>query len=87
MIVSKITDIVRTSDLVYYMDEFQANAICNILGNEQQTKIEFRVENTATGKKHITVRLLDEIDYPTLPLQIELKKMINDLVVNEQLPL
>ena len=86
MVVLKITDVVRTSELVYYMDEFDAKAVCNLFGNEQTARIRFRIENTATGKKHLTVQLLDKVDYPLLQLQIELKQLIQELIDNDALP-
>lgn len=86
MVVQKITDIVRTSDVLFYIDEFQANAVYNILGNRKDGKIKFRVENTATGEKNISVQLIDKIDYPALQLQMELKRAINKLIGEDQLP-
>ncbi|MEL3908880.1 MAG: hypothetical protein P1P64_07740 [Treponemataceae bacterium] len=87
MVVLKITDIVRTTDLVFYMDEFEATATYNILGVEQKGRIKFRIENTATGQKHLSVQLLDEIDYPILRLQMELKQKISELIKANKLPL
>lgn len=87
MLVLKITDIVRTSDLVYYIDEFDANAVYNILGDEKEGKIRFKIESTATGDKNIRVEMIDKIDYPTLQLQMELKQAINKLIGENKLPL
>lgn len=87
MVVLDIKDVVRTSDVLYYMDEFQANAVYNILGDKKYGKIEFTVETTATGAKNIKVKMIDKVNYPALQLQIELKKIINKLISEDRLPL
>ena len=87
MVVSQITDIVRTSELVYYMDEFNALVIYDILGNRTEGKIRFKIENTALGTKNIYITIIDQVDYPALPLKIELKKEIQKLIYDDALPL
>lgn len=87
MVIVKIQDIVRTSDYLYYMNEFSATAVYNILGSKQTGCISFKVENTATGKNNITVRFIDKVDYPVLQLQMEAKQLINELIETNALPL
>ena len=87
MVVSQIINIVRTSELVYYMDEFNATVIYDVLGSKQEGRITFRIENTALGTKNISVTIIDEIDYPALPLKMELKKAVQKLVDEDLLPL
>ncbi len=80
MVVSKLTEIERKESHIYYMQEFTATAIYSIVGKEKSGRLAFSIEHKPTGAMEITIRLIDDVDYPLLPVIIDLKKTIKTLV-------
>nr|WP_314992231.1 hypothetical protein [uncultured Treponema sp.] len=87
MIVEDIIDIEKKNSLIYYREEFQAVAIYNILGNEQQGRIDFLIEVNPIGQKQLFLELIDKPDYPILPIRLDLKEKIQHLIDSSTLPL
>ena len=87
MIVEDIIDIEKKNSLIYYREEFQAVVIYNILGNEQQGRIEFLIEVNPIGQKPLFLELIDKPDYPILPIRLDLKEKIQHLIDSSTLPL
>lgn len=54
--------------------------------NQIQSKIEFIIEYRATGPMEIQVDLLEEIDYPLLPIIKDIKSSIYNLEKEGKLP-
>ncbi|MGP1438004.1 MAG: hypothetical protein ACTTKH_02910 [Treponema sp.] len=80
MVVSKLVDIERKESHIYYMQDFTAMAVYSIVGKEKKGRIAFSIEHKPTGEMVITVRLIDDVDYPLLPVIIDLKKTIKTLI-------
>lgn len=68
MKVLEIHDIVRKDVPIYYRRIYSGVASLELLGRRLEKHIEFAVETKPTGSKEISVSMLDDIDYPLLPL-------------------
>jgi len=71
-----ISNIERKENFIYYRREFTGTAAYEIPGRTVQGSIEFTIETTPLGKKDIHVKIIDQIDYPTIPLTKALKETI-----------
>ena len=72
-----LADIVKKDIPLHYRNEFTANAVFSTMdGKDLQKKIEFIVEMAPTGHKDIRVNIIDQIDYPLIPLLKTLKEHI-----------
>ena len=80
MVVSKLVEIERKESHIYYMQDFTATAVYSIVGKEKKGRIAFSIEHKPTGEMVITLRILDDVDYPLLPIIIDLKKTIKNLI-------
>lgn len=76
MTVKTLVDITRKENFIYYRREFHALAVYELPEGEKSGKIEFTIETEPTGKKDITVRVVDPVDYPLLPVLSALKEAI-----------
>jgi len=80
MVVSKLEDIERKESHIYYMQDFTATMIYSVVGKEKKGRIAFSIEHKPTGEMVISVRFIDDIDYPLLPVIIDLKTTIKKLI-------
>ncbi len=80
MVVSNLVDIERKESHIYYMQEYTATMIYSIVGKEKKARIAFSIEHKPTGEMAITVRFIDDVDYPLLPVIIDLKTTIKKLI-------
>ena len=85
MVVSKLVDIERKESHIYYMQDFTATMVYSIVGREKKGRIAFSIEHKPTGEMAITVRFIDDVDYPLLPLIIDLKTTIKNLIETNEL--
>lgn len=76
MTVRSLVDITRKENFIYYRREFHARAVYELPEGERVGKIEFTIETEPTGKKDISVRIIDSVDYPLLPVIAALKEVI-----------
>jgi len=74
--VRNLVEITRKENFIYYRREFHARAVYELPEGEKTGKIEFTIETEPTGKKDISVRILDPVDYPLLPVLSALKEAI-----------
>ena len=86
MRVISIKDIIRKDVPIYYRLLFTGVAVLELTKDEADYRIDFTIEIKPTGQKEITVTLLDEVDYPLLPVITELKKTIDTMHANGALP-
>jgi len=87
MVVRDIKNIIQKRMLISYRREYHADAFVSLHNKEARPyKIEFSVEMTPLGSSIIRVKLLDELDYPLVPLLNELKQRINELESKDTLP-
>ena len=66
MIIKEFSSIERKENFIYYRKEFTAKVTYVFLEQEVSGLIEFIVETEATGKKSISIKFIDKIDYPIL---------------------
>ena len=85
MVVSKLVDIERKESHIYYMQDFNATMIYSIVGREKKARIAFSIEHKPTGEMVITVRFIDDVEYPLLPIIIDLKTTIKKLIETNEL--
>ena len=86
MVVLKLVDIERKESHIYYMQDFTATAVYSIVGKEKKGRIAFSIEHKPTGETVISVRFIDDVDYPLLPVIIDLKTTIKNLIETNVLP-
>jgi len=87
MVVRDIKNITQKRMLISYRREYHADAFVSLHNKEPKSyKIEFSVEMTPLGSNIIRVKLLDELDYPLVPLLNELKHRITELDSTDVLP-
>jgi len=84
--ISDLLDITRKENFIYYRREFHARAIYDLPDGKREGKIEFTIETEPTGKKDITVRLVDSVEYPLLPIIQALKELIKSMDYEGKLP-
>jgi hypothetical protein len=65
---------------------YNAVAEIELPGSIVETAVEFSLETKPTGMKEIIVTILDDVDYPLIPLKTELKKVILALDEDAKLP-
>jgi translation initiation factor 1 (eIF-1/SUI1) len=80
-----IKDIIRKDIPIYYRLLYTGVTTIE-LTKEADYRIDFSIEIKPTGKKEIVVTFLDEVDYPLVPLLRELKKIIETMHTNGELP-
>lgn len=85
MVVSKLMEIERKESHIYYMQDFTATAVYSIVGKEKKGRIAFSIEHKPTGAMELTVKLTDDVDYPLLPVIMDLKKIIKTLIETNEL--
>jgi len=81
-----ISDIKRKENFIYYRREFRAHAHIDLPGKKHTGVIEFTIETAPTGKKEISVTILDTVDYPLVPVMRNLKEFILNLENEGSLP-
>jgi hypothetical protein len=86
MKVSVIKDIVRKDIPIYYRLLYTGVAGIELSGKEADYRIDFSIEIKPTGKKEIGVTFLDAVDYPLIPVLREMKKIIDTMHSNGELP-
>jgi len=86
MNIAAIKDVVRKDIPIYYRLLYTGVAAIELSGKEADYRIDFSIEIKPTGKKEINVTFLDEVDYPLVPVLREMKKMIDTMHSNGELP-
>ncbi|MDR2468600.1 MAG: hypothetical protein LBD22_06545 [Spirochaetaceae bacterium] len=87
MTIIEIKDCKRKDVPIYYRRVFTGIAVVEALGKAQDVPIDWTIETSPLGTKETTITLLEEVDYPRLPLMQELKAKIEALDAQGQLPL
>lgn len=86
MRIVEILDVTRKDLPIFYRREYQGSAVIEMQHRAQAKKVEFVIEHQPSGKLDIKVRLLEDIDYPLLPVVATLKDFILDLDKRGRLP-
>jgi len=86
MKVVTVKDIIRKDIPIYYRLLYTGVATVELSGKEADYRIDFSIEIKPTGKKEIAVTFLDQVDYPLVPVLREMKKTIDTMHANGELP-
>ncbi|HAW85810.1 MAG: hypothetical protein A2087_10395 [Spirochaetes bacterium GWD1_61_31] len=86
MKVIDLTNLRRKDAPVLYRKVYYADAIVEVMADSLSLPIEFVVEHKPLGGVEIRVTLIDDIDYPILPIINHLKLHISELQSNGALP-
>jgi hypothetical protein len=86
MRILEIKEIIRKDVPIYYRRLYSGILVIELINKPIERKIDFSIEIKPTGQKDILVTLAEPIDYPLVPLLRELKKFINEIESNGQLP-
>ncbi len=86
MKVVKIKDLLKKDMPLYYRREFMGRAVLETSLGRHEKRIDFTLEKTPYGTTTIQVSLIDDIDYPLVPVMSSLKSFILDLDRKGRLP-
>jgi len=86
MKVVSIKDMIRKDVPIYYRKLYTGVAVVEINKGPADYRIDFTIEYKPTGNKDVTINFLDTIDYPLVPVNRELKKMIAEMDSSGVLP-
>lgn len=79
MQVSELKDLTRKETPLHYIREFHATATLEGGVGSREVPLAFTIEKKPVGQPEISVRFLEEPDWPLLPLIRSLKELIMDL--------
>jgi len=79
MKIISIKDMIRKDVPIYYRKLFTGVAVIELNKGPEDYRIDFSIEYKPTGHKDITIKFIDTIDYPLVPVNKELKTYIEEL--------
>jgi len=80
MKVLEIRDLAKKDTPLHYRNEYTGMALLETPSKQPlQSRIRFTLERKATGGVDISVKLVDDINYPIMPVIRNLKEFIGDL--------
>jgi hypothetical protein len=86
MKILEVKDVVRKDVPIYYRRFYTAIVVMELINKPVEARIDFSIEIKPTGHKEILVSLLDKVDYPLVPLNKEIKKMLDSMDSSGELP-
>jgi hypothetical protein len=86
MQILELKEIIRKDVPIYYRRLYSGIAVLQLMSKSIERKIDFSIETKPTGQKEILITIGDPIDYPLVPLIKELRKFIDKLDVDGNLP-
>lgn len=86
MKVLEFRNITRKEAFIYYRREFKALAVIEYISRMATKEIEFIIENKPLGGYDIHIELLEDVEYPLIPLVKNLKDYITYLAREGSLP-
>ncbi|MDR0709460.1 MAG: hypothetical protein LBF77_05285 [Spirochaetaceae bacterium] len=86
MKILEVKDVVRKDVPIYYRRFYTGIAVMELINKTIETRIDFSIEIKPTGHKEILINLLDKVDYPLVPLNKELKKMLDSMDSAGEIP-
>jgi hypothetical protein len=79
MKVISIKDMIRKDVPIYYRNLYTGVAVIEMNNIQKGYRIDFSIEHKPTGQKEVTVNFIDTIDYPLLPVNKDLKNLIDEM--------
>jgi hypothetical protein len=86
MKILEVKDVVRKDVPIYYRRFYTGIAVMELVNKAIEVPIDFSIEIKPTGHKEILINLLDKVDYPLVPLNKELKKILDNMDSTGELP-
>lgn len=78
MKILEIRNINRDEGFIYYRRIYSGTAVIELPIRNVESSINFTIEMLPTGKKNIDLDILDNVEYPLIPL----KKAITEKILN-----
>jgi hypothetical protein len=86
MRVVEIKNMTRKEMPIYYRRFYSGLAVLEFVNKLAEFPLDWQIEHKATGQTEIAISLTQNVDYPLVPLQKELKKFISSLDSDGKLP-
>jgi len=86
MKIVSIKDMIRKDYPIYYRKLYTGVAVIEINKGPANYRIDFSIEYKPTGQKDVSVNFIDTIDYPLVPVNKELKRIIIEMDSQGGLP-
>jgi hypothetical protein len=86
MKILEVKDVVRKDVPIYYRRFYTGVAVMELINKTIEARIDFSIEIKPTGHKEILINLLDKVDYPLVPVNKELKKMLDSMDSSGEIP-
>ncbi|TFG83390.1 MAG: hypothetical protein E4H20_05640 [Spirochaetales bacterium] len=86
MKVIELVNLKRKETHLYYRKEFKADAVLQFMEQTSSTPVEFTLEHQPLGGVDVRIVMVDDLDYPLMPIVAELKRFILDLHGRGSLP-
>lgn len=74
-----LANVSRKQTHIYYRREFKADAAIEIMQQTRSVPVEFVLEHKPTGAIDVSVLIVEDVDYPLVPLVNGLKTYILEL--------
>jgi len=86
MKILEIKNIMRKDVPIYYRRLYSCLVYMELLNNSVEVPMDFQIEHKPTGQIEVAITYMGKVDYPLVPLQKELKKIIGELDSSRKLP-
>jgi hypothetical protein len=86
MKILKVKDVARKDVPIYYRRFYTGLVAVELINKTVEARIDFSIEIKPTGFKEILITFLDKVDYPLVPLNKELKKVLDSMDSTGELP-
>jgi len=86
MKVIEIKNLLRKDVPIYYRRLYSGIAVLELINKIIDVPLDFHIEHKPTGQVEVGATLTEEVDYPLIPLQKELKRFICNLDSSGKLP-
>ena len=86
MKVIEIKNLIRKEMPIYYRRFYSGIVVVELVDKPVEFPLEFQIEHKPTGQTEIALTFGEQIDYPLVPLQKELRKYIGALDSDGKLP-
>jgi hypothetical protein len=86
MKILEVKSVTRKDVPIYYRRFYTGVAVMELINKAVEARIDFSIEIKPTGHKEIVINLLDKVDYPLVPLNKELKKVLDSMDSTGELP-
>ena len=86
MKILEIKNIIRKDVPIYYRRLYSSVVLMELVNKLVEIDMDFQIEHKPTGQTEISITAMGTVDYPLIPLQKELKKVIGELDSSRKLP-